>query len=752
MKRFGLCGQLIGHRDAVRCCVFLDNTASQYFAATGGQDNSIMLWKRAADGFEAKTIHHSCWITCLLALKGGGFVSGGYDGVIRIYNKEGEIITDLSGHSSGITSLSHGPNHTIISGSWDGSFRIWSLDFVTEIEKHMGLENSVSAIALTENRFVATSSGLQIDNTVTAYAVRIYDHGECIKRFSCHYASIRCSAVCNRVPQEDNLQYPDQVIGFVTGANDGKLAAYDIDGNPLYFCETPPNAEEKYPFILRVKSIGSDWHLSCSDDDCMRIWQRADLFQEIKHPNCVWDVDFKGIFGDEKNGSNFGNSQNRHYYLLTACGDGTVRIWSDDELDLVTESERKDYERLCSSRESRIGEGSSVDVSTLPTYENRFEYTGKKDGEIRLFQKQGMGYAYRWSMESGTWIEIGQVMGEKPVSLPIEIETPSGIQTLTLEYLPTQNPYEVAQDFIDKHQLNQDYLDEIAQYILRNRGTRTQTIQSNGSTLEGFSPKLFPDNQLIMHTKLNKNGIVKKLTEFNVSLQNTSSRVFTDEEILAISALVDRISEFQNTGGLLSDQELGLLMELMSWPNDVLFPVLDIVKNALFFGNGYLLLTENPNFDLTLFIDSVHVGETPSSLLIVLYRLLTNLPQIFALTKVVTILQEKPLQQAIASFLQNASVVCSQLKKEHVATQEIGTVFDNITAVSCDLLRIPVDETTELRVLTALGNCIFENERSVEVVDEVTISVLTQGTGNAVSSAKKREVFEMIKHVKRNRF
>ncbi len=82
----------------------------------------------------------------------------------------------------------------------------------------------------------------------------------------------------------------------------------------------------------------------------MRIWQRADLFQEIKHPNCVWDVDFKGIFGDEKNGSNFGNSQNRHYYLLTACGDGvseeevydrqTVRIWSDDELDLVTESER----------------------------------------------------------------------------------------------------------------------------------------------------------------------------------------------------------------------------------------------------------------------------------------------------------------------------------------------------------------------------------------------------------------------------
>ena len=43
------------------------------------------------------------------------------------------------------------------------------------------------------------------------------------------------------VPQGDNLQFPDQAVGFITGANDGKLVVYDLDGNPLYFCETPPN-------------------------------------------------------------------------------------------------------------------------------------------------------------------------------------------------------------------------------------------------------------------------------------------------------------------------------------------------------------------------------------------------------------------------------------------------------------------------------------------------------------------------------
>ena len=44
--------------------------------------------------------------------------------MIRIYDKEGTILAELSGHSSGITSLEHGPEHTLLSGSWDGSCRV----------------------------------------------------------------------------------------------------------------------------------------------------------------------------------------------------------------------------------------------------------------------------------------------------------------------------------------------------------------------------------------------------------------------------------------------------------------------------------------------------------------------------------------------------------------------------------------------------------------------------------------------------
>lgn len=54
----------------------------------------------------------------------GCFASGSYDGIIRLYSADGETIAELCGHCNGIVSLSHGPNDTIISGSWDGSARV----------------------------------------------------------------------------------------------------------------------------------------------------------------------------------------------------------------------------------------------------------------------------------------------------------------------------------------------------------------------------------------------------------------------------------------------------------------------------------------------------------------------------------------------------------------------------------------------------------------------------------------------------
>ena len=41
--------------------------------------------------------------------------------------------------------------------------------------------------------------------------------------------------------QFSTIAYPSTIQGYVTGANDGKLAFYDLDGNCRELCETPPN-------------------------------------------------------------------------------------------------------------------------------------------------------------------------------------------------------------------------------------------------------------------------------------------------------------------------------------------------------------------------------------------------------------------------------------------------------------------------------------------------------------------------------
>ncbi|CAL9121032.1 unnamed protein product [Musa textilis] len=59
-----------------------------------------------------------------------------------------------------------------------------------------------------------------------------------------------------------------------------------------------------------------DAHLSgivaSGSEDCfLKIWRDGTCIQSIEHPGCVWDIKFL------KNGD-----------IVTACSDGTVRIWT----------------------------------------------------------------------------------------------------------------------------------------------------------------------------------------------------------------------------------------------------------------------------------------------------------------------------------------------------------------------------------------------------------------------------------------
>lgn len=50
--------------------------------------------------------------------------------------------------------------------------------------------------------------------------------------------------------------------------------------------------------------------------------------------------------------------------------------------------------------------------------------------------------------------------------LPVEMDTPRGVQSLKLGYNDGENPFVAAQRFIEQNQLGQHYLGEIADWIM----------------------------------------------------------------------------------------------------------------------------------------------------------------------------------------------------------------------------------------------------------------------------------------------
>ena len=89
---------------------------------------------------------------------------------------------------------------------------------------------------------------------------------------------------------------------------------------------------------------------------------------------------------------------------------------------------------------------------------------------MQVFNKNGKAIAAQWSVSSGTWIEVGEVTGSNENAgtidgvtydhvFPIEIDVASGgVAKMQIGYNNGNNPFVVAQKFIDDYQLDQGYL------------------------------------------------------------------------------------------------------------------------------------------------------------------------------------------------------------------------------------------------------------------------------------------------------
>ena len=90
-----------------------------------------------------------------VTLPKGGFAAGSSDKAIRVYTRAGDIVRTLEGHSGGVLSLSVAPDGSLVSGSWDGSAKVWNVDSGACTATLGGMENAITVLCLPNGDVVA---------------------------------------------------------------------------------------------------------------------------------------------------------------------------------------------------------------------------------------------------------------------------------------------------------------------------------------------------------------------------------------------------------------------------------------------------------------------------------------------------------------------------------------------------------------------------------------------------------------------
>ena len=102
------------------------------------------------------------------------------DTKIRVYDLIGNPLAELTGHSKGVISFSWSVAGHLISGSWDGTARVWKLSNENNMLTYQHLfslgphENGVHVLGLPDGRILTTSTGESVNDKPANFQVYIY--------------------------------------------------------------------------------------------------------------------------------------------------------------------------------------------------------------------------------------------------------------------------------------------------------------------------------------------------------------------------------------------------------------------------------------------------------------------------------------------------------------------------------------------------------------------------------------------------
>jgi len=556
--------------------------ADSFRVVTGNQIGGLCEFGVPSGHMNLISFQHDHAVTALLAST-DCYVTGCKDAVLRIFDQEHNLIGTLQGHDKPVTSLAWcgEPGQYLISGSWDGTAKVWNFAQRSLIATLPDHENSVSVTGLSRSGHmlnIATgSAGVAQNNIILGHTVRIWQ----VDTKTGEFKKLKSVANDHEGPIRDVCLFDPNTLASCS--NDGTVKLRSTETGTCTATLSFIQQTQHPPMLLSVTAIEHSV-LASAEDGHVVVWNMGQDTQPqiIMHAQCVWNV------VSLPNGD-----------FCTCCQDGTFRIFTRATERIAPQAERDEFAKQVQEALQKQKSGpTSEEVSKLPRWENNLEKRGTSDGQVQLFQKDGIAIAAQWSAASQTWIEVGQVMGTSEDTgtidgvkydhvLPVEIDqTDGGVAKLQIGYNNGENPFVAAQRFVDSHQLPQYHLAQIADYIQQRVGNQAPTIGMGGSGPVATTGVPIASYQYLPITGYKSFRLSEKTAATTLEKMKTKIQEFgklTETEMSKLTNLMETIGASNRYhASKVDDSELAVVTGMLEkFPPNEAFPALDLARLAV---------------------------------------------------------------------------------------------------------------------------------------------------------------------------
>ncbi|XP_071436872.1 phospholipase A-2-activating protein [Pithys albifrons albifrons] len=784
---FRLRCSLLGHGQDVRgltCGLF-----PQGGFVSVSRDRTARLW--APDGLNRgfTEIHcmsgHSNFVSCVCIIPPsdlyprGLIATGGNDHNICIFTIDNTApLYILKGHKNTVCSLSSGKFGTLLSGSWDTTAKVWLNDRCM-----MTLQGHTAAIWAVK---ILPEQGLMLTGSADK-TIKLWKAGRCERTFTGHEDCVRGLAILSEME-------------FLSCANDASVRRWQISGECLqvYYGHT------NYIYSISVFPRCNDF-VTTGEDRSLRIWKQGECAQTIRLPaQSVWCCCILDN-GDIVVGASDGIIRVFTESLERTASAEEIQAFENELSQASIDPKTGDLGDI--NADDLPGREHLKDPGTRDGQTRLI----KDDGKVEAYQwsvSEG-----RWikigdvvGSSDATKQTSGRVLFEgKEYDYVFTIDVNENGPSYKLPYNITDDPWLTAYNFLQKNDLNPMFLDQVAKFIMDN--TKGQTLLSTSaqfsdpftgagryvpgsssgpSTMPAADPFTgagryvpgsastaaapvggvdpytgmdayqsavakaeniyFPKKDAVTFDQANPTQILGKLKELNGTA--SEEHKLTEDDLIILEKL---LSVTCNTSAETpTAQQLQTLWRAVNWPEDIVFPALDILRLSVrhpTVNENFCSEKEHVEFIVLLLKFLNPKGKQANQLLAL--RALCNCFVSHAGQKLMMEQRDEIMTQAIETKLGNKNIhiaLATLTLNYAVCLHKVNNVEGKAQCLSVisTVMEVVQDLEAIFRLLVALGTLISDDINAVQLAKSLGVDSQIKKYASVSEPAKVKECCRFV--------